>query len=172
MIRTTLSQSKEIFTTLCENTDHLESYLTMEKLRFDDSFSFQIMVDDNLDEEEMLIPSLMIQPLAENAIWHGLMPRKGEKKLSIRFSRFGDILFCIVEDNGIGIKRAEQLKLLNRPTHQSVGLSNLRNRIKILNEKYDTGCSLEIIDLGDRNREQTGTRAILRFNIITNKPCL
>jgi sensor histidine kinase YesM len=170
MIRITLGQSKEVFTTLCENTDHLESYLAMEKLRFDDSFTFQIAVDEDIDTEETLIPSLMIQPLAENAIWHGLMPRKGEKKLSIRFTRSGDFLSCIIEDNGIGIRRSEQLKLQNRPTHQSEGLGNLRNRIKILNEKYHTGCSLDIVDLGERSKEKTGTRAILRFNTITNKP--
>src|SRR6476660_1782929 len=74
MIRITLSQSKEIFTTLYENLEYLESYLLMEKLRFDDSFTFCIGVDDNIDKEETQVPTLMIQPLVENAIWHGLLP--------------------------------------------------------------------------------------------------
>jgi LytS/YehU family sensor histidine kinase len=172
MIRITLSQSKEIFTTLYENLEHLENYLLMEKLRFDDSFTFEVMVDENIDKEEILIPTLMIQPLAENAIWHGLLHKEGEKKLLIRFSRLGEIIFCSIEDNGIGIRLSEQLKQLNRPSHQSVGLNNLRNRIKILNEKYDTRCSLEIIDLKDLNNGKTGTRAVLRFNIIINKAYL
>jgi len=170
MIRTTLNQSKEIFTTLCENIEHLESYLLMEKLRFDDSFTFRITVDEHIDQEEILIPTLMIQPLAENAIWHGLMRKEGEKKLSIRFSRLGETISCTIMDNGIGLRRSEQLKQLNRSPHQSVGLSNLRNRIKIMNEKYDTGCTLEITDIKDFNPDKTGTRAILRFNVITNKP--
>jgi ligand-binding sensor domain-containing protein/putative methionine-R-sulfoxide reductase with GAF domain len=170
MIRITLNQSKEIFNTLYENVEHLESYLMMEKLRFDDSFTFQITVDDCIDKEEILIPSLMIQPLAENAIWHGLMHRQGEKKLLIRFSKLGETISCTIEDNGIGIKRSAELKKINRSTHQSVGLTNLRNRIKILNEKYDTGCTLEINDLGDFNKNKTGTCVILRFNIIINKP--
>jgi len=169
MIRTTLNQSKEVFTTLYENIEHVENYLVMEKLRFDDSFTFRIIIDDNIDKEETLIPTLMIQPLAENAIWHGLMFKKGRKNLTIRFSRLGEIISCYIEDNGIGIKQSEQLKKINRPSHQPVGLTNLRNRIKILNEKYDTGCTLEIIDLSEFNREKTGTCAVLRFNIITNK---
>lgn len=169
MIRTTLNQSKEIFTTLYENIEHLENYLVMEKLRFDDSFTFRIIIDDNIDKEETLIPTLMIQPLAENAIWHGLMFKKGRKNLTIRFSRLGEIISCYIEDNGIGIKQSEQIKKTNRPSHQPVGLNNLRNRIKIMNEKYDTGCTLEIIDLSEFNREKTGTCAVLRFNIITNK---
>ncbi len=52
-------------------------------------------VDESMDKEETLIPTLMIQPLAENAIWHGLMPKKGRKRLSIRFSRIGETI-CLV----------------------------------------------------------------------------
>jgi LytS/YehU family sensor histidine kinase len=172
MIRITLNQSKEIFTTLYENIEHLESYLLMEKLRFDDSFSFQIIVDDQIDKEELLIPTLMIQPLAENAIWHGLMCKEGEKKLLIHFSITAETISCRIEDNGIGIKRSEELKKLNKSSHQSMGLSNLRNRIKILNEKYDHCCSFSITDLQDIDKNKTGTCAVLRFNVITNKPNL
>jgi sensor histidine kinase YesM len=169
MIRITLNQSKEIFTTLYENLEHLESYLVMEKLRFDDSFSFRIVVDDNIDTEETLIPTLMIQPLAENAIWHGLMFKTGEKNLTIRFFRLAETISCSIEDNGIGINLSEQLKKLNRRSHQPVGLSNLRNRIKIMNEKYDTGCTLQITDLQELNNGKSGTRAVLRFKVINNK---
>jgi ligand-binding sensor domain-containing protein/putative methionine-R-sulfoxide reductase with GAF domain len=172
MIRITLNHSRETFTTLCENIEHLESYLLMEKLRFDDSFTFRIIVDDDIDKEEILIPTLMIQPLTENAIWHGLMLKEGEKKLLIRFSRMAETISCTIEDNGIGINRSEALKQLNRPSHQSVGLSNLRNRIKIMNEKYDAGCTLEITDINDFNKDETGTCAVLRFNIIITNPFL
>jgi ligand-binding sensor domain-containing protein/GAF domain-containing protein len=166
MIRVTLNQSKEIFTTLYENLQHLENYLLMEKLRFDDSFSYKIVVDDCLDKEETLIPTLMIQPLAENAIWHGLLLKEGDKKLLISFSQKEDTIFCKIEDNGIGIRHSEELKRVNNPSHQSVGLSNLRNRIKIMNEKYDIGCNLEINDLGQADEERSGTSALLYFNII------
>ena len=170
MIRMTLSQSKETFTTLYENVEQLENDLVMEKLRFDDSFTFSVTVDGDIDKEEVLMPTLMIQPLAENAIWHGLMPKKGEKSLFIHFSRDAETILCTITDNGIGIRQSEYLKLLNRSPHQSVGLNNLRNRINIMNEKYDTHCTLEITDLGDPGQDQTGTRVVLRFNIITYKP--
>jgi sensor histidine kinase YesM len=172
MIRITLSQSKELFTTLYENVEHLENYLVMEKLRFDDSFSYRITVDDHIDKEETLIPTLMIQPLAENAIWHGLMTKKGDKKLAIHFSQEDGIISCCIEDNGIGIKRSERLKQFNKSSHQSVGLANLRNRIKIMNEKYGACCSLEITDLQDLDNDITGTSVILSFDNINNKPRL
>jgi ligand-binding sensor domain-containing protein/putative methionine-R-sulfoxide reductase with GAF domain len=169
MIRMTLNQSKEIFTTLCENLEHLENYLEMEKLRFDDSFTFRIVVGETIDREDTLIPTLMIQPLAENAIWHGLMQKEGEKKLLICFSQLGETISCTIEDNGIGINRSEQLKALTRQTHQSVGLSNIRNRIKIMNEKYHIGCRLDLADLNELSEEKTGTCALLCFNTINNK---
>lgn len=169
MIRTTLNQSKEIFTTLYENIEDLENYLVMEKLRFDGSFCFEVIVDDNIDKEETLIPTLMIQPLAENAIWHGLMYKSGEKNLTIRFSRLPGAISCSIEDNGIGINRSEQLRKLSKSSHRPVGLNNLRNRIKIMNEKYATGCTLEITDMQEIDKSRSGTRVVLRFKIITNK---
>ncbi len=82
----------------------------------------RLIVDECIDKEETLIPTLMIQPLAENAIWHGLMHKEGEKKLLIRFSQVEETISCTIEDNGIGINRSEELKKLNKPSHQSVGL--------------------------------------------------
>jgi len=172
MIRITLNQSKEIFTTLYENLEYLESYLMMEKLRFDDSFTFHITVDEQIDREDALIPTMMIQPLAENAIWHGLMHKKGDMRLSIHFALEAETISCTILDNGIGIDQSQQLKKIHKPTHQSVGLSNLRHRIKIMNEKYDAGCSLEISDLSRVPGNGTGTCVVLRFNLLTNKPCV
>jgi ligand-binding sensor domain-containing protein/putative methionine-R-sulfoxide reductase with GAF domain len=170
LLRITLNQSREVFTTLCENMEQLENYLTMEKLRFDDSFTFRITADKAIDQEETMIPTMMIQPLAENAIWHGLMPKKGNKKLSIHFSTMNQLIYCTVEDNGIGLKNSEILKKQKRSLHESLGLSNLRNRIKILNEKYNTGCSLELFDLQDVSPDRTGTCAVLSFKSITTQP--
>ena len=83
-------------------------------------FTFQITIDESIDKEETLIPTLMIQPLAENAIWHGLMQNEGEKKLMIRFSRKRETISCTIEDNGIGINRSEQLEKIKQ-TCASVG---------------------------------------------------
>ena len=118
------------------------------------------------------MPVLLLQPLAENAIWHGLMHKKGDMRLSIHFSLEGEAISCTILDNGIGIDQSQQLKKIHKPTHQSVGLSNLRHRIKIMNEKYDAGCSLEISDLSRVPGNGTGTCVVLRFNFITNKPCV
>lgn len=166
MIRMTLEHSKETFVTLQDNIQYLKAYLEMEKLRFDDRFTYSIDTDEQADVSEVMLPSMMIQPLVENAIWHGLMYSDSDKKLSISFILEQQRVVCIIEDNGIGIRQSEQLRQQHRPMHRSVGLGNLQNRIKIMNEKYNTNCRLEIIDLKEAGSAAAGTRAVLSFNQI------
>ena len=166
MIRMTLDHSKEVFVTLDENIRYLQSYLEMEQLRFDDSFTYSIHVDENIEPGETTIPSMMIQPLVENAIWHGLMHAEADKKIKISFTQDENTITCTVEDNGIGIRKSERLKEKTRAHHHSVGLENLRRRVNIMNEKYDMNCSLEITDLKDLGRNETGTRVVLQFNLV------
>jgi len=161
MIRMTLEHSKQIFVTLDDNIEYISAYLDMEKLRFDDSFTYEIRVDEAVDGSEAVIPSMMIQPLVENAIWHGLMQSAGDKQIRVCFGLSADHLVCTVEDNGIGIRNAEKLKARQRPFHRSVGLENLQKRIHIMNEKYGTDCSLQLTDLEDEGRK--GTRVKLQL---------
>jgi LytS/YehU family sensor histidine kinase len=162
----TLNHSKDIFVTLDENIEYLKAYLEMEQLRFDDSFSYTIFTSANIDASETSFPSLMIQPLVENAIWHGLLPARHDKKIMIRFTQCENTITCLIEDNGIGIRESARLKQMNGAIHHSLGLENLKKRIKIMNEKYDTNCALEIVDLKDVEKNKKGTRVTLKFNII------
>jgi putative methionine-R-sulfoxide reductase with GAF domain len=166
MIRMTLEHSKEIFVTLDENIEYINNFLAMEQLRFGDSFTYSITVDEKLDVEDTMLPSMMIQPLVENAIWHGLMQSEREKQVRITFTRKDDKVICTVEDNGIGIHRSEKLRLKQRPLHRSVGLENLKKRIRIINEKYDTACTLRLEDLSGMEQDAQGTRAVLELNLL------
>ncbi|QNA44787.1 sensor histidine kinase [Lacibacter sediminis] len=163
LIRLTLNHSRETFVTLRENVEYLNAYLEMEQLRFKDSFNATVKVDAAVDDEETFIPSLMIQPLVENAVWHGLLHKEGKKKITVRFSANGPYIICSIEDNGIGIRRSEANKNLQHAAYKSVGLDNLRNRIAIMNEKFDMDCSLTITDLSETDAAVTGTLAVLKF---------
>ncbi|HEX5153691.1 MAG TPA: histidine kinase [Parafilimonas sp.] len=163
MIRMTLNHSKEIFVTLDENIEYLKAYLEMEQLRFSDSFTYAIFTDDNIDTLETSIPSLMMQPLVENAIWHGLLQSETDKKIIVAFTQDQGTITCMIEDNGIGINQSKEVKEKSNSTHRSVGLENLQKRIKMINEKYNINCSLEITDLKNANRN--GTKAVLKFNV-------
>lgn len=167
MIRMTLEHSKETFVTLHDNVQYLKAYLEMERLRFDQTFTYLIDVDESVDDSEISLPSMMIQPLVENAIWHGLMYTDTEKMLKISFAVVSNRLRCVVEDNGMGIRQSEELRRRSRTVHRSVGLENLRKRIGIMNEKYQTDCTLTITDLKEAGETGPGTRAVLEMNIVS-----
>jgi sensor histidine kinase YesM len=80
-------------------------------LRLTNEFHFDIILDEEIEPEEISIPPMLLQPFAENSIWHGLIPKQGEKKLTIEFRLKDDnTLVCRIEDNGIGRAAAQIIK--------------------------------------------------------------
>jgi sensor histidine kinase YesM len=107
---------------------------------------------------------MLIQPLVENAIWHGLLPKENDKWVHIRFFRDTGQLVCEIEDNGIGIRQSLRNKAAGHKTHRSVGLNNIQERIALLNEKYRIRCALVIRDKTDiPGQTDTGTIITLAF---------
>jgi sensor histidine kinase YesM len=101
---------------------------------------------------------MLIQPLVENAIWHGLLPKRADKRVDIRFYHDAHLLICEIEDSGIGIRQSLNNKTTGHHGHRSVGISNIQERIAVLNEKYRIQCSLVIRDKTDiPGRTDTGT---------------
>jgi len=165
LIRTNLEQSRQTFITVKQCIDHLHQYLEMEKIRFE-SFSYTIEIDDELATEDIQMAPMLIQPLVENAIWHGLNNKKGDKKLTIRFYKLSEQLVCEIDDNGIGLKRSKESKSSLRSAHRSLGISNIHERLVVLNEKYKMNCALTITDKSQLTGEnESGTLAVLRLNI-------
>jgi LytS/YehU family sensor histidine kinase len=165
LIRLSLEHSKQTFTTLRQNIEHLQLYLSMEQLRFAD-FSYAIQVDENLPTDTIQIAPMLIQPLVENAIWHGLLPKRGNKKVDINFYEKDDMLIVEIEDNGIGINAAMRQKTASQSTHQSLGIGNILARIKVLNEKYNMRYRLVIMDRADiPNAKGSGTKVTLSIPI-------
>ena len=168
LIRTSLEQSRQTFISVKQCIDHLRQYLEMEKIRFD-GFSYSIISDNELAIDEIQMSPMLIQPLVENAIWHGLQNKDGEKKLSIRFSSSGEQLICEIEDNGIGINQSKKNRSSLKHTHRSLGVTNIHERLIILNEKYKMNCSLTITDRSELpGHNESGTLAILRLSIKSN----
>ena len=163
LIRLNLEHSRQTFISLQQNIDYLESYLEMEQLRFPD-FSFRIETSRAIDRNEVRLAPMLIQPLVENAIWHGLLPKDTDKRVDIRFYAENRMLVCEIEDNGIGIRQSLQNKKSSQTAHRSMGIGNIRQRIAVLNEKYRIKCSLSIKDKTDvPGRTDTGTLITLIF---------
>jgi ligand-binding sensor domain-containing protein len=149
LIRSFLENSRETSISLKDELDLLQSYMEMEALRFTNKFKYDIHVDPSLDTASIYIPSMLIQPYVENAIWHGIQHKQanGFVKLSVE-DLGGKALKCIVQDNGIGRKRAGEIESESGTRHQPVGMTITQQRLKFINERLKQ-VNVNFIDIGD-----------------------
>lgn len=160
LIRTTLTHSGKPFVSLRQTMDHLGRYIEIEQIR-NETFTSRILADDELNPDEVMLPSMLIQPFVENALWHGTTSSKRNININIDFKRHEDKLLCIVEDDGIGIKQSLKNKVNGSKTHQSVGIANIVHRIQLLNEKYSLKSNIYINDKTDLD-EYTGAGTVVQ----------
>lgn len=161
LLRMVLLYAEEESITLDKELQMLELYLQLESVRLKKNFEYKIEVDENLFPDEINIPTLILQPFVENAIWHGLQFKEENRKLLIKITCEKNFLYCIIEDNGIGRLRAAQLMQM-KTHHESKGLKIVGSRLQILQSRSaveETGFS--IIDLFDDRNEASGTRVCI-----------
>jgi len=155
LIRKVLRNSDKEEVSLAEELETLEQYLNLEKLRFD--FNYILEVDDRIDQDLFMLPAMILQPVAENALTHGLQHKTDNKKLSIRISKIENAIRITVEDNGIGIKASEQLKT----NSNGVGLRMNEERIQMMKEKYGGNYSFRLTDLTEQGLEGTRVEIVI-----------
>lgn len=149
LIRKVLRNSDKEEVSLAEELETLEQYLNLEKLRFD--FDYTIEVDKEIDQNLFMLPSMILQPVAENALMHGLQHKAGDKKLFVRVAKALYAIQITIEDNGIGLKEAKRLKTKSN----GVGLRMNEERIQMMKEKYGGNYSFRMIDLTEKGNEGT-----------------
>ena len=143
-------------------------YLELEKKRFLNKIDFKIEVSDDVRMQEIKIPPLLIQPLVENAIWHGLMPKNEGGYVNISFTMHNEkesLLLCKISDNGIGRIKSAEINKRRGKHHVSTGLKNLEERIDLTNKVFKTNMSMKFIDKFE-GTENTGTEVQLSIYFI------
>ena len=163
LVRKTLNFSEKSFIPISDEVAFLNTYLSLESLRMKNEFEFSVINDF---EEDISIPSLLIQPFLENSIHHGLLHKEGEKRLSITFSHQNDIASCTIIDNGIGREESNRINQRQNNRHQSFSLNAMKERLQILSEQHNTSYDYEITDLYNEANEPIGTKVILYFPFI------
>lgn len=161
LVRLNLEHSRKPFITLKENIEYIDRYVQSEKIRFKE-FTYQVSVDEALNLEDIMVVPMLLQPIVENAIWHGLYSIDKERILSIRYTKVESGIKCVIEDNGVGIKRSLEQKLQSDKV--SVGMENIRQRIALFNQKYKLNYTLDVIDKSDVEPNNTGTLVVVLFN--------
>jgi LytS/YehU family sensor histidine kinase len=166
LIRLILDNSNNKAVSLSSELDALKLYIEMESIRFEKQFTYSVEVDYDVQPDHVSVPPLIIQPFVENAIWHGLLHKETAGHLNIHFSRKNkNILECTIEDDGVGRKKAEELKSKSTFTKKSLGMKLTEHRLALLNRQAVLDATVEVLDLKNGEGEATGTKVILKIPV-------
>jgi len=168
LMRLILQNSRSNYISLKDELEALDLYLQMESLRFKNKFNYSIQVSETIDTSSIVLPPMLIQPYVENAIWHGLMHKSNgeEGKVELQLSKQQDALLCVIVDNGIGRKKAAELKAQRHTNHKrSMGMQITEDRIEIINKLYNINTTVKIYDVENTSGESKGTRVELTIPV-------
>lgn len=163
LMRSVMENSKHDFVPFSSEIEILELYLKLEHFRFQDKFDYTIEIDESINQSDVEIPPMLIQPYIENAVWHGLRYKKEKGFLELKITKEGESLSAIITDNGIGRGKSQEMKTKHQKANTSTGLKNTETRLKIINEIYKTQFTVSIKDLDEKNR--TGTIVKIKIPI-------
>ncbi|KAA2244952.1 GAF domain-containing protein [Chitinophaga agrisoli] len=168
LLRMVLIHSEKNFISLRDEMDLLQYYLKIESLRTDHAFAYTMEIEENINPRDYFVPGMLIQPFLENAIWHGLMNKSGERQLHIHWRYMNEhVLLCEITDNGIGRNAAAQQhgNGLKTGNHQSRGMQLCQERVDLYKSLFNTRFSIQVSDLVDEGNQPAGTRVDIAFEM-------
>ena len=163
-----MEQSRLQLVSLEDEIDFLMTYIELEKNRMDSSFEFSIIVEEGIRKEVQGIPSMLVQPFFENAIWHGLSDLDYHGQLDILFYKENDKFIVEITDNGRGRKAAAEIKRKAKG-HKSRGMCISESRMRLFQELYKAKIELKIDDGKDQREKGTVVRIELPSLIVEPK---
>lgn len=163
LMRLILDSSRKKSIPLEDEVEMLRYYLNLEQLRLKEKLNFTISINSELEKEieEINIPPMLLQPYVENAIKHGISNKMGAGHITLSFDYKNENQLKIdIQDNGIGRKKAQEIKALTKQTHESVAISITQERINTFNKenKETTPIEVNIVDLFNEVNEPQGTK--------------
>jgi sensor histidine kinase YesM len=166
LVRMILQNSQDATIPLEGELEALQLYLELEALRYDHRFSYALLVSPEIDVAAVKVPPLLIQPFAENAIWHGLMHKEDKGHIDIKLYREGEALCCKITDDGVGRNKAKEMKAGSAPTHKSMGMHVTASRIAMLQHNRNLGSGVIITDLVLRDGSPAGTEVLFKIPMV------
>jgi two-component sensor histidine kinase/outer membrane protein assembly factor BamB len=164
LVRQNMHNISKGFISLQQELTLIENYLTLEKLRFKDLVNYEIKVEEEVDIDDIMVPPLMIQPLVENAVKHGLLPKQSAlSKVSVHVYEKDNLLYIVIEDNGVGLTQSLQSE---NKLHESFGLSNLQKRTEHLKKIQQHEINIEVMELKNSDGSVKGTQAVVTIKLI------
>jgi LytS/YehU family sensor histidine kinase len=162
LLRQVLNHSENNLIRLDEELETIRLFIQLETLRLDMKLKYEKIIPPDMVAEFEKVPPLILQPFVENALWHGLSRKEGEKAFKIEISRKDGWLYFDIKDNGIGREKAETWKNSSVDIHNSKGLNITLKRLIDFNE--DSSVSpIVFIDLYDEYNQPAGAQVIIKI---------
>ena len=162
LIRLVLENSRADRVSLQHELEALQLYSDLEAMRFKQKVNISIRIDPHIDQQFVAIPPLLLQPYVENAIWHGLMHKPEGGTVLIDVTQPTDQqLHVEITDDGVGRARAGELKSKSAGKNKSFGMQVTADRIRMINQLYNTQTQARIFDLVSPDGEPLGTKVVL-----------
>ncbi len=155
LMRMILDHSNELTVPLNEELESINLYMELEKVRLRNGFDFDIQLEQSIDPYITQVPSMVIQPLIENAIWHGISPMGKKGKITLKVTSKNELVEITVIDNGVGFDTMASSKI----EHSSKGVQLVKERLQLLTDKGDEKSAFEI-----KSEVGSGTTCIIRFS--------
>ena len=170
LMRKTLNSSDKQLLPLKDEIENIRLYLELEKARFDEGFDYHIGILNIEDLTEIYVPSLLLQPFIENAVKHGLMHKKGTKRVDIKFEPLNESFLITIEDNGIGRQQSMEINQRTKSKPSSFATAAFNDRMELFNKLYKRKITFQIIDKIDERNNPTGTKVVIVIPNYQNDP--
>ncbi|MFL0353107.1 tetratricopeptide repeat protein [Xanthomarina sp. GH4-25] len=167
LIRKILIASTEKEISLQDELDTMTLYMNIENMRFSNEINYQTYIDDKVNPSVIKVPSLILQPFLENALWHGLSSKTGEKNIQLHVSqKDSDYITITITDNGVGRSVSEKIKSQKKLKRKSVGINITKARLANFSKGFTNDYKIDIEDLFENNKP-SGTKVIVNIPIKT-----
>ncbi|MBX2877385.1 MAG: histidine kinase [Saprospiraceae bacterium] len=164
LMRDILEKAAEPFLPLEDEVHFLSAFLRNLSLQLpENKLEWHFELDPKLDPKRVLVPTMILQPLVENAIEHGIKPKKGRGRITISFTEIEGLLVCAVEDDGVGRLSEQQIQ---RPGHSSMALAITQQRLQLMSAEHLSTYGLKIFDLVNDEGEAAGTKVQLKLPLL------
>ncbi len=164
LIRKILDASSVKETSLAEELETMDLYMSIENIRFSNEIKHETIVKPSIKLDTIKVPPLVLQPFLENAIWHGLSSKKGSKEIVISVNQpTNEFIEICIEDNGIGRKESARIKAQKKIHRKSIGIHLTKERLRNFVKNLEHSFSLTYEDLSDIENNPTGTKLTLQI---------
>lgn len=162
-IRKIMTNAGQTQISVLDECESLEEYLNLEQMRMDNSFTYNISIESNVKIEQKLILPMIIQPVVENSIWHGVSQSDRNCHITVSFKQINNRVSCIIEDDGIGLKKQKALNENPNKKSLSIALENIKERLRMVADLHNSEWSFTITDRSDIDPSLSGTKVVIEF---------